>query len=367
MRTAIGIPAGMPGIPYYQGSLYKHKPRHGKTEKKSPSPKRGNNDFLTGKLFPVAPPEIWISTEEEEINVATAENYRRLLSSAENYARLVGQELKVKKGRNPSHSISLLYDALDILIPQHLNIEQQDGKLSFCLYEYHQWDDYTFYWLPISFAETLPAKLKRITLTFIHLFVSHQGIYSVSEMPFFDYVVEYLMELEEDDDLSAKQCREISGLASSYYKGNIWRKLNNVQKKGYYKDLPRAMEHYATSGRKERKLVSFIHEGLELIKAGQPSILDYRYNPYEEDGEEKDYPPVELDRMILLTYDINDRINEDMADSANAELRESYALAPVTTCLLSPDTREPFHKDDYPERFCKWFTEFTQFINKNFK
>lgn len=357
----------MPGIPHYQGGLYQHKLRHGKTEKKNPSPGRGNNDFLTGKILPVTSPEIRISSEKGDINVATAENYRHLLSSAENYARLTGQTLKVKKGRNHSHRISLLYEALDTLIPQHLNIEEQEGKLSFCLYEYHKWDDYTFYWLPIRFAESLPTKLRRITLTFLHLFVRHHRLYSVCEMPFFDYVVEYLMELEEDDDLSAKQCREVSKLAASYYKGSIFHKLKQVQEKEYYKNLPRAMESYATSNLKERKLLTFIRDGLELIKTGQPSILDYQYNPYDDGDDEQDYPPVELDRLILLTYDTNDRINEDMVDSANSELRESYALAPVTVRLLSPDTREAFQKDDYPERFCKWFTEFTQFINKNFK
>lgn len=364
MRTSLRTSGGMPGIPYYQGGFYPHKHRGGEKKEKSPAPKRGNNGFLTGRILPVVSPEVKLSTDQGEINVATAENYRHLLACAEHYAKLTGQLLKVKKGRNHSHSISLLYDALDTLIPQHLNIEEDEGKLHFLLFDYHKWDDYTFFWLPIRFAESLPPKLRRITLTFIHRFVRHHRLSSVTDMPFFDYVADYLMNLEDDGDLTTKQRRKIISCAESYTGGAICRKLQKVHEKGYYKNLSRTIANYHPVDKTEEELLAFIENGMDLIATGQPSILDYQYDP--DQREEQDYPPMELERIVLLTYDTDDRVNEDMIDCANSELRESYALSPVTTCLLTTDLREPFQKDDYPERFCKWFTGFTSFINDNF-
>lgn len=364
MRTSVRTSGGTPGFPYYQNGSYRHKHRSSEKKEKSPSPKRGHNDFLTGRILPVTSSYLEVSTEQGTINVATAENYRYLLASAENYASLVGQTLKVRKGKTPSHNISILYDALDALIPQHLNIEANDGKLFFCLYEYHKWVDYTFFWLPIRFMESLPAKLRRIAHTFMHQFVRHHRMYSVNDMPAFDYVVDYLLELEADEDLTAKQCREISSLIISYSKGAICRKLQRIHNNGYYKNLSRAIKSYQTSDKKERKLLALIQEGMALTASGQPSIMDYHYDPDEE--EDRDYPPLELERLIFLTYDLDDRISEEMGNSINAELRESYDLTPVTTCILSPDTRKLFSKDDYPEKFSKWFVDFTTFINKHF-
>ena len=364
MRTFNGLSSGTIGFPHYQNGLYRYKHRSEEKKEKSPSRKRRNNDFLTGRILPVTSKELKVSTEEGTINVATAENYRYLLASAENYARLIGQTLKVKKGKTPSHSISILYNALDTIIPQHLNIEVQGGKLTFCLYEYHKWPDYTFFWLPIRFMETLSPKLKRITHTFLHLLVRHQRIYSINDMPTFDYIAEYLSELEADEDCTVKQCREISNLVFSYGYGAICRKLQRVHNKRYYNNLPRAMKTYRPQGKKEQRLLTLIREGLKLIAPAKPSIMEYQYDL--DEMEERDYPPVELERLILLSYDINDRVNEEMGNSLNAELRESYDLTPISTCTLSPDTCKPFKKDDYPEKFSKWFIDFTTFINENF-
>lgn len=76
MRTSVRTSGGMPGIPYYQGGFYPHKHRGGEKKEKSPAPKRGNNGFLTGRILPVVSPEVKLSTDQGEINVATAENYR---------------------------------------------------------------------------------------------------------------------------------------------------------------------------------------------------------------------------------------------------------------------------------------------------
>lgn len=365
MRTFNGLSGEAAGFPYYQGGLYRRKHRSGEKKEKSPSTRRGNNDFLTGRILPVAAPKLNVSTEQGETNVATAANYRYLLACADNYAKLTGQQLKIKKGKTPSHSINILYEALDTIIPQLLNIEMQDGKPVFCLYEYHKWDDYTFFWLPIRFTESLPPALQRITRSFIHSFVRHHGLNSVNEMPFFDYVVEYLTEMEVDEDSSPKQCRQIAALARSYAEGNICRKLKKIyDEKGYYQNLPRAITRYQPANETEKELLALISSGMELITAGQPSIQHYQYDP--DEMEEPDFPPMELDRIILLTYDTADRVNGELMDSANAELRESYALSPATTCYLTPDIRVPFRKDDYPERFCRWFTDFSTFINDNF-
>ena len=67
-----------------------------------------------------------------------------------------------------------LYKELNALIPQEINFEIYQDRLTFCLYEYHSWSEWTFHWLPISFIDNLTGRLKRIAITFIHEFAKNQ-------------------------------------------------------------------------------------------------------------------------------------------------------------------------------------------------
>ena len=55
----------------------------------------------------------------------------------------------------------------------------------------------------------------------------------------------------------------------------------------------------------------------------------------------------------------------DAANTAyiNSDYHESYAITPVTTLLLTPDTDTPFSMNDFPERFSKWLGSFNLVAN----
>ena len=64
---------------------------------------------------------------------------------------------------------------------------------------------------------------------------------------------------------------------------------------------------------------------------------------------------------------VKDRVAKEMECYLNSSLQESYALTPVSTLLLTPDTRTLLQEDNYPERFADWFCRFTYHITHHFQ
>jgi len=48
-------------------------------------------------------------------------------------------------------NIAGLYRAMDEALPEQVNLEEKAGRLYFCLYRFHEWPDYTLFWIPIDF------------------------------------------------------------------------------------------------------------------------------------------------------------------------------------------------------------------------
>ena len=61
------------------------------------------------------------------------------------------------------------------------------------------------------------------------------------------------------------------------------------------------------------------------------------------------------------------RILTNMECYFNSDYRETYAITPVTSMYLTPETDRLFRMDDYPERLSGWMERFTQCINRHFK
>lgn len=80
-----------------------------------------------------------------------------------------------------------------------------------------------------------------------------------------------------------------------------------------------------------------------------------------------DFPPIDLDCQIMLAYSNNDALTENMECYFNSDYRETYAITPVTSMYLTPETDRLFRMDDYPERLSGWMERFTQCINWHFK
>ena len=132
-------------------------------------------------------------------------------------------------------------------------------------------------------------------------------------------------------------------------------RLRRVERKSYYKDLPKAIGRYKPANGYEQSLLSAMKEGLEFLSP-ERGIMEYGYDPFYE--EEPDYLPMYLNRQIRVVYDCNDPVTDNLVDYYNSYSRETYDIIPVTTCDLSPETEELFRMDDYPERFFKWAEKF---------
>ena len=111
--------------------------------------------------------------------------------------------------------------------------------------------------------------------------------------------------------------------------------------------------------------MELIREGMGLITPGNPCIMQYGYDwAYERSP---DFPPIDLDCQIMLAYSNNDTLTENMECYFNSDYRETYAITPVTSMYLTPETDRLFRMDDYPERLSGWMERFTQCINRHFK
>jgi hypothetical protein len=358
MQAVGAITDTLPGTVYHKPNRTGYSRRR-EQGKKNYGAQRCCNSFLKAVFTPIAPQAVTRLWNEVEYNYITKDNYDYLLASALNYASLLGVELKHNPGKSPGEGISNIYDELDGIIGNiNLNIETNGDKLQFVLWKYHPWEEYTFYWLPVKFAESLNPKLKKIALSFIHQFIHSNGMITTNE----SYDVEWVLEWAKEGLFECEACdrRSILNLLYSYEKGKVRRLMARINNKTYYKNLPAALDRYVPNNEFERALIGIFREGLQFTGIGKPSIMSYGYDPLLD--EEQDYQPVDMERMIRVVYDTDDFVSDWLMEYANNELRESYDISPATWLPISPDTTELFSMDDYPDRFSKWFDKIRTLI-----
>lgn len=346
------------------GTVY-HKPdgtghsQRSEQEKTDYGAQRCRNSFLKMVFAPIAPRIVTREWDGEEYNYVTKDNYDYLLDSALKYALLMGINLEHNPGNSIGEGISNIYDELDGIIGDiNLNIEPFEDKLQFVLWKYHTWGDYTFYWLPIKFTESLNPKLRRIARSFIHQFMHSNGMVTTNN----SFDVEWILEWAEEGLQECNPCdrKRNAGLLASYKSGKIYRLMERIDSKSYYKNLPTVLDRYVPNNEFEKGLIGVFKEGLQFIGKDKPSIMSYGYDPL--DDEDRDYHPVDMERMIRIVYDLDDFVTEWMMDWANNELRESYDISPATQFAISPDTTELFSMDQYPDNFFKWFDKLCTLI-----
>lgn len=328
-------------------------------KKKDYGAQRCRNSFLKTRFSPIAPQVVIRQWAEEEYNYVTEENYSYLLRSAMRYASLSGVELKHNPGKSIGEGISNVYDELDNIIGDiNLNIEPHADRLEFVLWKYHTWGDYTFYWLPVKFTESLNPKLRRITLSFIYQFMHSNGMITTNDSSDVEWILEWAKDsISECDPEDRKKNLK---LIDSYESGKVHRLMDRIDKKGYYKNLIATLNRYVPNNEFESRLIDIFIEGLQFIGKDKPSIMSYGYDPL--DDEDRDYYPVDMERMIRVVYDLDDFVTEWMMDWANSELRESYDISPATCYTISPDSSELFSMDQYPDSFFKWFDKLCTLI-----
>ena len=152
---------------------YGHKPGHQEQkEKKTPSSRKPHG-FLNTRIPSIAP-DLYVENDRDvTVNVTTKENLDFLYRSAMKYAQLLDVELPYHPtGSNSTREkICLLYNALDSIVSHHVNLELIGDRLQFCIYHFHEWPDYTLFFMPIDFTERLHGEIKKITLEFIRRFI----------------------------------------------------------------------------------------------------------------------------------------------------------------------------------------------------
>ena len=328
---------------------------------------RNRNDFLTGRILPVTPDYYMESRAGEKINLTTRENFDFLYRSALRYSGLVGLRLPFRPTRkSPRMNIIKLYRAMDTILPEHVNLEEENGRLYFCLYRFHEWPEYKLFWIPLEFTERLPEKLGRIALEFIRQLARHHGIPKSTDTSYYEMAHDYLEDYRlYDEEATAGEIRRKAALARLYEKGKAHRILKRMDNpKGFLADLEGEIRKYHTKKNYERALLELLTEGTAYISHGSPSIMQYSYDwAYEE---APDFRPVGLETQIMVTWSVKDAMNDEMESYFNSDYQESYAITPVTTFHLTPDTEKPFSMDDFPERFSQWLARFTKLITNNF-
>ena len=317
--------------------------------------KRGRNSFLNTVLAPIARKSLVVETDKSPTcNVITQENYEFLRDSYFRYAALLEKEAAHTPGNGTGEGIARLYDEMNALVGDgiNVNIEQDEGRLFFRLWNFHRWGSCTLYYFPVKFLEVLNPVLRKITITFIHKLMIANGIGTFLDHEESDFMFEMLSECE---DMEPSERENRMKLLDSYQNGKINRLLRRVEAKSYYKDLPKALEKYTPQNDFERSIVGLMKKGLPFL-APELGIMQYGYDAFY--SENPDFHPIYLEQQISVVYDINDVVCEYLVDYYNSYSQETYEIVPITVCDLSPDTEEVFRMDDYPERFFKWADEF---------
>lgn len=367
MQTALRITDGGLSTPYHQRNrMHRYQSGDKRQKKKKVTTNRGYNDFLMGRILPISPHYYIEVGKEEKINLTSEENFNYLYCSALKYTKLAGIDLPFHKIRNnPRINIINLYKALDTILPENINLEENGERLYFCLYRFHNWPEPHLFWIPLDFTERLPKQLKRIALEFIRQFAQHHGIQDVTENFYYEMAHSYLEVYGNYvNEATRGEIRKKENLARAYKEGKIHRILKKLGEKKFCTDLPGEIQKYHTKKNNEQKLLKLIKEGTKYISSGSPSIMQYDYDwAYEESPE---FRPIGLDTQIMLTYSIDDAMMNEMTNYFNSDYQESYAITPTTTLYLTPETNQLFTIDDFPERFSKWLDQFIEHITNNF-
>lgn len=367
MQTALRTTIGEFGTPYYQRSpMHRCQPGDKRQEEKKTAARRSHNDYLMGRILPIAPDYYADVGEEEKVNLTTEENFEYLYRSAQRYAQLAEVKLPFRKCKgSPKQNISNLCKILESTISENINLEIIGGRLHFCLFGYHAWPDYTLFWMPLDFTEKLPKQLKRITLEFIRRFIRHHGIQDITDTSYYEMARDYLSDYGNyDEEATPKEIKSKVKLMHSYDTGKAHHALERMNKRRFCANLEKEIQGYHPKKRNEQEFLELIKEGMGLISPSSPHILQYDYDWAFE--ESPDFLPLSLGIQILLTYSIDDELCTEIESYFSSDCQESYNITPVTTLILTPETDKLFVMDDYPVRFHKWFKRFVNHATNNF-
>jgi len=256
MCTIGRISGGTARETYHCGNRKEGALRHGKKETDCGT-QRCRNSFLNATFLPISPSELFTDgTDGKPHNLITQENYEYLRDSFFRYALLMKKEAVHTPGRTPGESIARLHEEMCNLVgnDMNVNIEQDEERLLFRLWKCHEWGELTLYYFPTKFMERLGPELRRISVTFIHNLMQANGINTILDEDDMDYALTLMS--EDDSGETASDRKKRRRLLHSYEEGRIHALLRRVERKSYYKNLPKAIDRYKPKDGYEQSLLS---------------------------------------------------------------------------------------------------------------
>ncbi len=314
--------------------------------------------FLRSRFRPIAPQ--FVSAGRDGVNCITERNYLYLRDSYYRYAELLCVAPKHVAGQSPGDGIAVLYHRMDKIVGDdiNVNVEADGDDLHFTLWKQHDWGEYSLYWFPIKFAESLSPRLRRIAITFMHRLSHANGIPTMNGTELAEYTLDWIE--TNIADPACEEREELKATCDSYRNGKAYTALRRVENgDGVYADLDAAINEYVPRNDREQRFLELVRKGTEFIRDDSPAIMQYAYDAdYEESPE---FEPIRLDQSIMIVYDNFDTVSEYMIEILNGLVSDSYEIVPCTTMDVSPTTERLFAMDDYPERFFGWADEFLNF------
>ena len=318
--------------------------------------------FLRKPIPAIAPPCVTPAGSDE--NLITRERYEYLRDSYFRYARLMDAVPHHVPADSYAEGIARLYDEMRTLVEPSLNVNiehSDDGRLSFALWHIHQWGQYNIYWLPVQFVERLRPEFRRLVITFLHELKRSNRLLDISSSAEAEYVLEMMKEYGRQS-VHAWEIQEMDDNILSYESGRAHRLLQRIDRRCYYKNLPRALARHGPQDASEQALLDIMRDGMQFIGDDKPALMGYDYD--SEWREEPEFLPIGLDLLIGLIYTLDDMFADNMLAHINGLLQETYAIEATSVCHLSPTTRQLFTPDDYPERFFRWADRLMDFTRQ---
>ncbi len=301
------------------------------------------------------------NAQGEKCNYLTRGNYLYLRESVRRYASLLGKKLIHDPGVTPGEGIGNLYNELAGLVGSdiNINIETENDRLVFKLWDTYRWEGYHLIWLPVRFVEKLRTPLRRLAISFLH---------HVHKIGRFDTTnnnddMEMIMEWYEDvDDWPEDERDDLLGLMNGYRNGKIHHLMNRIEKCSYHSDLGGALAGFVPENEKERELVALMIEGLEIFRKDGPNIFQYSYDPFRD--EYNDDCPITPDQTIRLVYG-DDYLMDSLRGYLSEQAGNNGEVIPCATLTLRPDGNTLFGKEEYPALFFRYMAKLLDFLYAN--
>lgn len=344
----------------------KRPPRRRRPEEKSYSACGRCNAFLSQRIPLIAPDRVTRDTEGKNFNYLNKPNYEYLLDSARRYAELAGQKIEHYPEDSPGAGIISVYSQLKSIVGNdiEINIQPNGARLEFVLWDRYEWGEHSLYWIPLEFIGKLPPKFKRLVISFFHQFNKSMKFGVPDDQDGLDWIMEWKSEVignscEDDDDRK----EAIEDLENYTKGGRIYRFLERIKTRNYYKDLHRALAKYEPQTEYERKLVALMQEGMKFIGGDVPTIFRYAYDEYYDEDDYEDC--VEMEQRFMFVYSFRDSIMQGYIDYLNDIAGNYHEVFPCATLILSPDTDTLLTKDAFPGELFGYLDKLREFIDNN--